>query len=63
MKAPCKDCEKRYIGCHGRCEKYLEFKKANDERLKQKSREIDADQYAIDNTMRIRRSWQRRLRR
>ena len=63
MKAPCKDCEKRYIGCHGRCEKYLKFKKANDERLKQKSLEIDADQYAIDNTMRIRRSWQRRLRR
>ena len=63
MKAPCKDCEKRYVGCHGRCEKYLEFKKANDERLKQKSLEVDADQYAIDNTMRIRRSWQRRLRR
>ena len=63
MKAPCKDCETRYVGCHGRCEKYLEFKKANDERLKQKSLEIDADQYAIDNTMRIRRSWQRRLRR
>lgn len=63
MKTPCKDCEKRYVGCHGRCEKYLEFKKANDERLKQKSLEIDADQYAIDNTMRIRRSWQRRLRR
>ncbi len=63
MKAPCKDCEKRYVGCHGRCEKYLEFKKANNERLKQKSLEIDADQYAIDNTMRIRRSWQRRIRR
>lgn len=63
MKAPCKDCENRYVGCHGRCEKYLEFKKANDERLKQKSLEIDADQYAIDNTMRIRRSWQRRIRR
>ena len=63
MKAPCKYCEKRYVGCDGRCEKYLEFKKANDERLKQKSLEIDADQYAIDNTMRIRRSWQRRTRR
>ena len=63
MKAPCKDCENRYVGCHGRCEKYLEFKKANDERLKQKSLKIDADQYAIDNTMRIRRSWQRRIRR
>lgn len=63
MNAPCKDCCKRYVGCHGRCEKYLEFKKSNDERIKQKSLEVDADQYAIDNTMRIRRSWQRRLRR
>lgn len=63
MNAPCKDCCKRYVGCHGHCEKYLEFKKSNDERIKQKSLEVDADQYAIDNTMRIRRSWQRRLRR
>lgn len=25
--APCKDCLDRYIGCHGKCEKYLEYKK------------------------------------
>lgn len=25
-KAPCKDCEKREPGCHGRCEEYEAFK-------------------------------------
>ena len=23
--APCKDCERREIGCHGKCEEYNEF--------------------------------------
>lgn len=27
MKAPCKGCGDRKIGCHARCEKYLEFRK------------------------------------
>lgn len=27
IKAPCKDCEKRYVGCHSSCEEYLAFKK------------------------------------
>lgn len=26
-KAPCKDCKKRELGCHSKCEKYLAFKK------------------------------------
>ena len=25
--APCKDCKDRHIGCHSKCEKYLEYKK------------------------------------
>lgn len=25
-QAPCKDCEKRELGCHGKCAEYLEFK-------------------------------------
>lgn len=25
MKSPCKDCEKRYIGCHAHCDAYQEF--------------------------------------
>ena len=27
----CKDCEDRYPGCHGSCEKYLQAKKDYDE--------------------------------
>lgn len=26
MVAPCKDCPDRYVGCHGNCEKYKEYK-------------------------------------
>lgn len=29
---PCKDCEKRYPGCHGTCPEYLAVKKQHDER-------------------------------
>ena len=25
--APCKDCKERHVGCHSKCEKYLEYKK------------------------------------
>lgn len=28
--APCKDCTKRYIGCHAKCQEYLTFKKQMD---------------------------------
>ena len=37
IKVPCKDCKDRQIGCHSKCEKYLEFKKQNDE-IKRKQR-------------------------
>ena len=30
MTAPCKDCVKRFIGCHSTCEDYLEFSKQNE---------------------------------
>ena len=25
LKAPCKNCPDRYLGCHDHCEKYREF--------------------------------------
>ena len=28
--APCKDCPDRKLGCHSKCEKYKEYKLAND---------------------------------
>lgn len=29
---PCKDCDRREVGCHGGCEGYKEWAKQNDER-------------------------------
>lgn len=26
VTSPCKDCPDRYVGCHSKCDKYLEFK-------------------------------------
>lgn len=33
MKAPCKDCDRRALGCHDHCEEYKEFR-AEIERIK-----------------------------
>lgn len=40
MKAPCKNCEDRELGCHGSCERYLEFH--DQRRLVNKKRQDDA---------------------
>lgn len=29
MKAPCKDCPDRVLGCHSKCEKYIAFSEEN----------------------------------
>lgn len=29
IHAPCKDCTSQYLGCHGKCEPYLEFVEKN----------------------------------
>ena len=38
IKSPCLNCEKRYPGCHSKCEDYIAFRKGMDERNK-KARE------------------------
>lgn len=39
MKAPCKDCMKRKVGCHSNCNKYKKWKS------KQKSRDEEEVEY------------------
>lgn len=39
-KATCKDCTKRKLGCHGTCEDYLTFDKANKVLRAEKLRKI-----------------------
>jgi len=49
MKCPCKDCEKRYVGCHGDCLEYKEWSSEN-ERLKQKYKnERDVNRMVTDD--------------
>ena len=31
MIAPCKDCEKRVVGCHSSCEEYKKFREFRNE--------------------------------
>lgn len=48
MKFPCKNCPKRYPGCHDKCEDYQKAKHENDSARKalQSKRNIEA--YSID---------------
>lgn len=31
IPSPCKNCDNRYVGCHGKCEGYVEFRSALNE--------------------------------
>ena len=43
MRAPCKDCPDRTVGCHGRCERYQAFRE-----LKEKECAWRHEQYVMD---------------
>ena len=51
MKKSCKDCTDRYIGCHSKCETYIQFKKEKEEinKKKEKERKINEDFYSVRN--------------
>ena len=49
MEPPCKDCQKRKIGCHAKCEEYLAYTKwyrEQNERVS-KVKNIESDFYAV----------------
>lgn len=37
--SPCKDCEKREQGCHGKCQAYIDYRKKCDEDIKRRNKE------------------------
>lgn len=54
---PCKNCEKRYPGCHDKCCDYQEARKKQDEVLKaikEKSDVVDCEHYRKNRMHRIR---------
>ena len=30
LTSPCKDCQVRYVGCHSKCLKYIDFRQSMD---------------------------------
>lgn len=54
----CKDCTKRYLGCHGKCEEYkaeVENHKTHQSKIRaEKDKDNQAIFYAIENTRKIR---------
>lgn len=54
---PCKDCKKRYLGCHDSCEEYQDAKKENEEYKKivknKRDAELEVVCYEVDRSRRI----------
>ena len=42
MNAPCKGCEKRKIGCHSTCRKYIIFRMLQDLKIEAQKKENEA---------------------
>lgn len=58
--APCKDCERREVGCHAECPEYQAFRKAldkwNRDAREEEERGVDADKMLIENTLKRKRN-------
>lgn len=52
MKAPCKDCPDRQVGCHSTCEKYIEFKKEADEQRQERIARSEINQFVRESNER-----------
>ena len=48
MTPPCKGCTERYVGCHGKCEKYAAWQSKHEKAKQRQREELDA----IDNRIR-----------
>ena len=45
--SPCKDCQKRKVGCHSQCEDYLAFRSECDYAKMQRHLEVKANEYSM----------------
>ena len=54
MKAPCKDCQDRHVGCHADCERYQAYAKVFEAAREKRAKRNDVDYFIsrrIDHTM------------
>lgn len=63
MRAPCKGCEDRVAGCHGKCKKYTSWRekvaKAREVARMESKGERDAREHHIDVTLKAKRQWRK----
>lgn len=52
--APCKDCEKRYLGCHSSCDDYISYRKDRDKFLKDRFEAREKDNIAFPPSLKTR---------
>lgn len=45
---PCRYCEQRVLGCHDRCEKYLEYKREREQISEARRDETDVNGHVVD---------------
>ena len=43
----CKDCEKRFLGCHGSCPEYIEFKQKREHMQQVRRQEKSIDDFVF----------------
>jgi len=53
MLCPCKDCEKRVVGCHASCGDYKSWKGEQDKRREQKYKENVTVSALIDHRLKV----------
>lgn len=53
IKAPCKNCDSRFVGCHSKCEKYLEYKSVIDNVREKRLQQTEIDRTFVDHYKRL----------
>lgn len=51
--SPCKDCEKRVLGCHSNCAEYVEFKNKRKDEADAKSKYYEVKRYNAERAIKI----------
>lgn len=54
MRAPCKDCADRKVGCHSVCSRYLAWREEHEAEKRERKRYQDANSYVITSIQKTR---------
>ncbi len=60
IKAPCKGCADMEMGCHGKCDKYKQYREDLEEMKRLKKKDALVKYYLKDKSDQFRRKYERR---